>query len=69
MVRDFLKLPNGAILMFPISKTMTANVTVLGGRVVIPDEEVPLDGRQLLQGIDSQLVAAVRHLRSGIATG
>ena len=69
VVCNFLNLPNDAILVFPVSKTITANDTVLEGRGVIPDVEVALDRAQLLKGVDSQLMEAIRHLKSGRATG
>jgi carboxyl-terminal processing protease len=63
VVCDFLKLPNDAILVFPVLQTITSNGTVLEGHGVIPDVEVALTRAQLLQGNDSQLMAAIRHLK------
>lgn len=68
VVGDFLQLPNGAILMFPVKQTITANGTVLEGHGVIPDVEAALNRIQLLQGIDSQLMTAIRHLKTGQVT-
>ena len=69
VVCDFLKLPNDATLIYPIKQTITAAGTVLEGHGVTPDIEVALARTQLLQGVDSQLMAAIRHLNSGRATG
>jgi len=66
---DFQQLPNGAILMFPVKQTITAIGTVLEGHRIIPDVEVALDRTQLLQGIDSQLMAEIRHLKTFQVTG
>ena len=60
VVCDFLKLPNDAILIYPVKQTITSNGTVLEGYGVIPDVEVALTRAQLLQGIDAQLTAAIR---------
>jgi carboxyl-terminal processing protease len=59
---DWMQLPNGATFMYPTSQTRTADGTVLEGRGVIPDVEVAMDRSLLLQGIDSQLEAAIRYL-------
>ncbi len=66
VIGDIVPLPNGAILIYPIRQTITANGTVLEGHGVIPDVEVILDCNQLLQGIDSQLLAAIKYLTSSI---
>jgi C-terminal processing protease CtpA/Prc len=59
---DVMQLPNGALLMYPLAQTRTADGTVLEGHGVVPDIQVELDGEQLLQGIDSQLEAAIAYL-------
>lgn len=64
---DWMQLPNGATFMYPTSQTRTADGTVLEGRGVVPDVEVALDRSLLLQGIDSQLEAAVRYLEQEIS--
>jgi carboxyl-terminal processing protease len=64
VVCDFMELPNGALFMFPVEQSITGNGTVLEGHGVIPDVKVALDRNQLLQGIDTQLMAAIRHLKS-----
>lgn len=68
LVADILSMPNGAILMYPIAQTQTADGTILEGRGVIPDIEVSLDRDSLLQGIDTQLEAAIDYLVSAIET-
>jgi C-terminal processing protease CtpA/Prc len=50
--------------MFPVEQSITGNGTVPEGHGVIPDIKVALDRNQLLQGIDTQLMAAIRHLKS-----
>ena len=64
MVMDAVSLPNGAVFVYPIEQTRTADGTVLEGRGVIPDIEVGLDRALLLQGIDSQLEAAIKHIKA-----
>jgi C-terminal peptidase prc len=62
VVADWMQLPNGATFMYPIEQTRTADGTVLEGRGVIPDVEVALDRALLLQGVDSQLEAAIDYI-------
>lgn len=62
VVANFMQLPNGATFMYPVEQTRTADGTVLEGRGVIPDVEVTLDRGLLLQGIDSQLEAAIDYI-------
>jgi carboxyl-terminal processing protease len=59
---DMMVLRNGAIFMYPVAQLATPDGTVLEGRGVVPDIEVGLDRALLLQGVDSQLQAAIRHL-------
>jgi carboxyl-terminal processing protease len=59
---DALKLPNGATFLYPIVQISTPDGTVLEGHGVVPDIEVGLDRRLLLQGIDSQLEAAIKYI-------
>jgi carboxyl-terminal processing protease len=56
------KLPNGATFLYPIVQISTPDGTVLEGHGVVPDIEVKLDRRLLLEGIDSQLAAAIKHI-------
>jgi carboxyl-terminal processing protease len=62
VVANWTQLPNGATFMYPIEQTQTAGGTVLEGRGVIPDVQVKLDRALLLQGVDSQLEAAVEYI-------
>jgi C-terminal peptidase prc len=66
VVGDVMQLPNGALLMYPRAQTRTADGTVLEGRGVIPDIEVALDRSLLLQGIDSQLEAAIGYIKNEV---
>ena len=59
---DFVKLPNGAVFLYPNTQTITADGTVLEGYGVVPDIEVALDRNELLQGKDSQLEAAINFI-------
>lgn len=59
---DVLQLSNGAVLMYPNAQTRTADGTVLEGRGVIPDITVTLERSQLLEGIDTQLQAAIDYI-------
>jgi carboxyl-terminal processing protease len=55
----FDRLPNGDVLIHAYGDFVTANGTRLEGRGVIPDEIVPLDRAELLQGHDRALDAAL----------
>jgi carboxyl-terminal processing protease len=61
---NFEKLSNGATFFYPKAWTITADGTTLEGYGVIPDIEVNLDRKELLQGRDSQIEAAVRFLKN-----
>jgi carboxyl-terminal processing protease len=63
VVANWMQLPNGATFMYPVEQTRTADGVVLEGRGVIPDVEVALDRALLLQGIDSQLEAAITYIK------
>jgi C-terminal peptidase prc len=65
MESDMTPLPNGAIFMYPVAQLATPDGTVLEGHGVAPNIEVGLDRDMLLEGIDSQLEAAVRYLEKG----
>jgi C-terminal peptidase prc len=66
LVGDIVQLPNGATFMYPIEQTRTADGTVLEDHGVVPDMEVALDRRLLLQGIDTQLQAAIDYIENAI---
>ena len=59
---DMAPLPNGALLMYPVVGLIAADGTDPEGRGVIPNIEVELDRDLLLQGIDSQLEAAIDYI-------
>ena len=65
LVCDLMELPNGAILMYPVEQTITADGTVLEGHGVVPDIPVGLDRDLLLQGVDSQLEIAIEYIETG----
>jgi C-terminal processing protease CtpA/Prc len=58
MIAEFAQLPNGTFV-YPVAITRLADGTILEGRGVIPDIEAELDRELLLQGVDSQLEAAI----------
>ena len=60
---QFAQLPNGAMFVYPDRQYRMMDGTVLEGRGVVPDVEVSLERERLLQGIDSQLQAAIRSIR------
>ncbi len=66
LTADFVKLPNGAVFLYPNTQTITADGTVLEGHGVAPEIEVALDRNDLLQGKDTQLEAAVDLLSKRI---
>ena len=57
-----LKLPNDAILGYPVAQIVTSDGRVLEGYGVIPDIPVTLDRGQLLKGVDAQLQAAIQYI-------
>lgn len=59
---DGMKLPNGALLLYPVFQTTPANGKKTEGIGVEPDIPVTLDYAALLTGRDSQLEAAVYYL-------
>lgn len=58
LIGDVAQLPNGTFV-YPVAITRLADGTALEGRGVILDIQVGLDRALLLQGIDSQLEAAI----------
>ena len=64
LVADIVQLPNGALFMYPLARTVLSDGTVLEGHGVIPDVEVPLDRDQIGQGIDAPLEAAVAYIKA-----
>jgi carboxyl-terminal processing protease len=59
---NLARLPNGALLMYPVVQVITPAGVTLEGQGVIPDLEVGLDRDLLLQRIDSQLAAAIAYI-------
>ncbi len=62
LATQMIQLPRGANFIFAVAQILTANGTVLEGRGVLPDIEVPLDQHNLLGGTDRQVEAALDHL-------
>ena len=59
-------LPNGALFIYPDRQYSTPDGRILEGHCVVPDIEIALGRRQLLQGFDSQLEAAIKHITKDI---
>lgn len=59
-----VRLPSGRIFQYAIADYVTPKGVLIEGRGVIPDLEVGLDRRLLLEGRDSQIEAATRWLRT-----
>ena len=59
---NIVPLPNGAILVYPFGQPQTPDGRVLENNGVVPDIEVALDRNLLLQGIDTQLDAAIEYV-------
>jgi carboxyl-terminal processing protease len=55
----FAKLPNGDVLIHATGDFVTANGTRLEGRGVVPDEPVSISRRDLLEGRDPTMAAAL----------
>jgi C-terminal processing protease CtpA/Prc len=56
---NIAELRNGDLLMYPVVKMIAPTGVSPEGRGVLPDIENELDPKMLLQGIDSQLEAAI----------
>jgi carboxyl-terminal processing protease len=59
LVMTFQVLDAGALLFYPYAQSHTPDGRILEDNGVIPDIEVFLDREQLLQGIDTQIEAAI----------
>ena len=68
LVMNIKTLPNGTILAYPIAEGQTPAGRVLENNGVVPDIEVALDRAQLLQGMDTQLEAAINYIEHGTAS-
>jgi carboxyl-terminal processing protease len=62
LTMNVVPLPKGALLVYPFGQGRTPNGRVLENNGVVPDIAVTLDRQQLLQGIDTQLEAALNYL-------
>ncbi len=69
LVMDAVTLPNGALFVFPVEQTRTADGTVLESRGVIPDFEAGVERARLLAGGDAVLEAAVRYFEAKFPKG
>lgn len=58
----FAKLPTGALFQYAIADFKTPKGVLIEGRGVIPDKEVKLTRRTLLEGRDTQLEAAIEQI-------
>ncbi len=59
---NLMQLPNDTAFIYPVVQISTPDGTVLEGRGVIPDIDVALDRTLLLEGVDSQLEAAIEYI-------
>jgi C-terminal processing protease CtpA/Prc len=62
LIGEFAQLSTGTFV-YPVAITRLADGTILEGRGVIPDVEIALDRTLLLQGVDSQLEAAIEVIK------
>jgi len=60
---DVMIFPNGAVFLYPVAEIKIPDGAVLEGRGVVPDIEARLTRESLLKGVDSQLDAAIRHVK------
>lgn len=58
-----VRLPTGAVLVYPIANFKTRNGNLLEGKGVEPNFVVALDRKSLLEGKDNQLETALRLIR------
>jgi carboxyl-terminal processing protease len=58
----FAKLPTGALFQYAIADFKTPKGVLVEGRGVVPDKEVKLTRRTLLEGRDAQLEAAIEEI-------
>ncbi len=61
LTANIVSLPKGGVLIYPFGQSQTPNGRVLENNGVIPDIQVALDRKQLLQGIDAQLNVALQY--------
>jgi carboxyl-terminal processing protease len=64
LLASWMRVPNGAAFMHTIAQNLTPDGRAIEDQGVVPDLEVELDRKELLQGRDAQLQAAIDYLRS-----
>ena len=64
LIANWKKLLNGASFMYAFAQPIMPDGKVIEGNGVKPDIEIRLDRKALLEGIDTQLEAAVNYLTS-----
>lgn len=62
LVGEIETLPHGIVLIVPVAQGQTMDGHILEYNGVVPDITVTLDRQQLLQGIDTQLQAAIQYI-------
>jgi C-terminal peptidase prc len=65
LIANWIKLSNGDAFMHTIALNRTPDGRILEDNGAVPDIQVNLNVRKLLDGIDTQLQAAVDHLQGG----
>ena len=66
LTMNIVSLPNGGLLVYPYGQSQTPDGRVLENNGVVPDITVTLDRGKLLQGVDTQLEAAIKYLAGQI---
>jgi C-terminal processing protease CtpA/Prc len=61
---EIVRLPNGALMIYPVVQPITADGAIVEGRGVIPDIPVAVHRSDLLAGADPALQAAIDYLLS-----
>jgi carboxyl-terminal processing protease len=61
LTANFVPLLKGALLIYPFGQSQTPDGRILENNGVVPDIEITLDRQHLLQGIDTQLEAAIEY--------
>jgi carboxyl-terminal processing protease len=66
LVANLAPLPGGGVLSYPYGQSQTPDGRALEDNGVVPDVDVALDRVSLLQGIDTQLEAAIEYVADQI---
>jgi carboxyl-terminal processing protease len=66
LTMNIVSLPNGGLFVYPYGQSQTPDGRVLENNGVVPDITVTLDRGKLLQGVDTQLEAAIKYLAGQI---